>query len=283
MHFLTKFLVIIAAVLSVLLAGLSVGMAVNANAVAQENRAISSQLAAAQATVSDREAQAVAQAEQLRAEMDERLAQRSEAQLELEGLRAEMSRISQQLIESRQDQATSEAERAGIVALLENMRRIDEIRDQEVRGLRDKELESAYEAIALSDRINELASQLEVAEETNRRLLEEITQLREDNAIVLAGGSSRDGNRRGTPSAPQNFRGQVTGVTDNPAGGLLVAINGGSQDRLAPRMELRVRRGDTFVATVVVRDVNLNDAVGVIDVEGPGSPVRRGDVVEPAR
>lgn len=276
MHFLTKFLVIIAAVLSVLLAGLSVGMAVNANAVAEQNRAINSQLAAAQATVTDREAQAIAQAELLRTELDERLAQRSEAQLELEGLRAEMSRISQQLIEARQDQVSSEAERVGVMRMIETLQRIDEIRDQEVRELREDKVEDQFELIALSDRINELASQLEVAEETTRRLQEELIQTRERSEFAEAGNGPRPGIR--TP--PQNFRGQVTGVTDNPAGGLLVAINGGSQDRLAPRMELRVRRGNTFVATIVVRDVNLNDAVGVIDVEGPGSPVRPGDVVD---
>jgi hypothetical protein len=281
-HFLTKFLVIIAAVLSVLLAGLSVGMAVNAQEVAQENQALDSELAAAKSSVSQREGEAIAQAESLLADQAELIDQRAEAQQQAARLRSEVNRLNQQLIESTQAQRTFEAELAGLRSVFEQLIAIDDERADELRGLRDKQVEAAYRQLELTDQIQELSAQLEVARETGRALQEELQLLREQQDTRMASGGANGDRNRGVRLAPQNFRGRVTSIDSNPAGGTLVGINAGSQDQLAPRMELRVVRGNTFVATLVVRDVNLNDAVAVVDVEGPGAPVRSGDIIEPA-
>lgn len=281
MHFLTKFLVVVASVLSVLLAGLSVGLAFNAEAVTRNYEQIEANLAAAQGQLDETVQKAMADIETLENQNRELREERSDAMLQLTQTTSELERLNQELLETRRQNRTFEAELAGFRALLETTQEVDAERADEVRRLRESEIEYAMREIALTDQINELSSQLEVAQETNRSLLEEVAQLREETEMMASGVRPGEGTR-GTRQAPRGFEGLVTSVRENPAGGYFVGINAGTQDGLTENMKLRVNRGSEFIATLVLDEVGLNDAVASVDVLSPGTRIQSGDRVAPA-
>jgi len=281
-HFLTKFLVVVASVLSVLLAGLSVGLAYNAEAAVRDYSELESALSAAKSQVSDRESRALVERDALQEQLEMASRDRANARNRLAQTRGELERINQQLIETRRQAQTFEAELSGFRALLQTMQDVDQARADELENLRESEIDYAMREIALTDQINELSSQLEVAQETNRSLLEEVTQLRERVDLLASGAGATGDTATGTRPAPRGFRGRVTSVEANPAGGQLVGINAGSQDNLAERMKLRVTRNGQFVATLIIREVNLNDSIAVVDVSAQGMQVEEGDAITPA-
>lgn len=279
MHFLTKFLVVVAAVLSILLAGLSVGLAYNAEAATSNFAEVRSALDAAESQVSQRESRALVELQTMEDQLEAMSQERAAAMREVARVTSELDRINQELIETRRRAQTFEAELSGFRALLESQQEIDEARAEELRALRESEIDYAMREIQLADQINELSSQLEVAQETNRSLLEENTRLQERVDVLATSGGRVGDERTAVRRAPRDFRGRVTNVRENPAGGFLVGLNAGSQDNLDERMKLAVVRDNEFIATIIVRSVNLNDAVAAVDVLEPGAEVRTGDTV----
>jgi len=274
-HFLTKFLVTVAALLSVILAGMAVVYTSNASAIAGALEAETAARIAAETQVDESTADALAQtevAEQRAAELNAELAQVKQQLSSLQQRNAELVAQNRKLELQQTDYGTRIDE---FLALNENFQgQLSNLTD-EVGLLRQKELEFSRKEIDYADRINDLSSQLEVALETNRSLQETIVELQEQ----AEGGSAvaSEGDYR---SAPSDFLGRVIDVSRDAGGQTLVGINAGSNDQLAERMRFTVSRNGRFIAVIVLRTVDLNDAVGYVDFP-EGATVREGDLVRP--
>lgn len=275
MHFLTKFLVTVAALLSVVLAGMAVVYTYNASAIADTNRELRAGKLAADAVASSISGDALAQtqvAEELADELRSELAQARQQLVSVEQRNAELIAANRKLELSQTDYGTRIDE---FLALIDNAQKQLAARSDEIGQLRSKELAFSRKEIDYADRINDLSSQLEVAQETNRSLQETIVDLQEriDGGTRIASG---DGFR----TAPADFLGRVIDVSPDGSGRTLVGINAGSNDQLSERMRFTVSRNGRFIATIVLSNVDLNDAVGYVQFPEDAT-VNEGDLVAP--
>lgn len=281
MHVLTKILVVFCAVLSLLLAALTMAFATNADRIranfdAERALRLSSeaearaQIAAAASAAATAEARLQA-SENDKTSLHESLSQlRSEAtarRTELERAKADADAIRNQ---TSQLNATAETQ----AALIKSYR-------EEVTRLRDELVKSSKREIDLVDRINELTGQREVLEQNARALKEQL----EETKLSLQSSAGGSGRMTGAAAVtePREFSGplvraMVTEVTTTETGEL-VTINEGSNRGLRENMLLHVIRGNDFVASIVLVRVEPGSSVGKVTLTRKGMNVLRDDVV----
>ena len=278
MHIITKIFVVFAAILSVLLAALSVAYSTNADRIVAGYKDSESRASAANATASEANSKAASvtidmqsrldQLETQLRERDDDLAdfERDNQRLLAETKQAEAAQVS---VMSKIDQlGATVSTQASIIKSLQ-----DEVKERRAEGLRFIQRE-----IELTDRISDLSGQLEVAIETNRALQEQLQELREtygnEPSVAGAGGPRNPGD---TTAA---VRARITEIRRDPGSGhLLAAIDAGSNDRIREGMELTISRRGSFVGKLVVNSVSLNTAVGSVDTLNRDVTVEPGDLV----
>lgn len=285
MHIVTKFLVIFAAVLSILLAGLSIAYTSNAERLVNEVR-----LERDRATKAEGQAAAVTSAsagerESLQAKLLELETAMRQAADSSNDLQASNARLLAEVNSLKQAAVTHSAQIDQFTAVVQTYASLNKAQADELNQLRDRELDFARKEIELTDRVNDLSGELEVARETNRSLQE---QLVESRRTAEVGASPAVGTALGTSvasevgllKAPTGFRSQITGVQDDESGATLVSIPAGTSDGLRERMKLSIVR-DGFLATLILERVDQNESIGRVDYLGRRGQVeiRAGDLV----
>jgi regulator of replication initiation timing len=283
-HIVTKFLVVVAAILSVLLSGLVVAYSFNYRTVKDDyqrmvglNNSLNSTIAEHSAVLARQQQAAERSQSALQSEISALRSQLDTVQGVVADLRRENERL-------RVAEGASSARIDEFTALLGTYANLDERRSEELDRLRERQLASAQREIEYLDRINDLSGQLENATETNRSLQIQLAQLREQLETAQFGGSgalATAGNREGARRAPADFRGRVLSVRTDASGITYAAINAGTSDQLAERMRFNIVRDGQFIATVQLQRVDLNEAVGIIDTLGREVQIREGDIVLP--
>jgi len=275
-HIITKIFVVFAAILSILLAALSVAYSTNADRIVAGYKEAESRAAAAHATASEANSKAGASVTDMQAKIDELEAQLRERDDDLTDFERDNQRL---LAETKQAEAASVSvmskidqlgatvsTQASIVKSLQ-----DEVKERRAEGLRFIQRE-----IELTDRISDLSGQLEVAIETNRALQEQMQELRD----TYGGGSVAGGTRGSQNDSSAAVRARITEIRRDPgSGNLLAAIDAGSNDRIREGMELTISRRGSFVGKLVVNSVSLNTAVGSVDTLNREVNVEPGDLV----
>jgi len=280
-HILTKILAVFAALLAVGLSALTIAYTANADRVRADYQA--QVLRAQQFEARANEASAAAQnaIAAIQRQIDTIEQQRDALENEASQLRQNNARL---LTDARQAQAAEQSIRSKIdqlAATSETLSRIVASYRDEVATLRTNELRYARNETQLSDRINDLTGQLEVALENNRALQEQLVEVRQQLASAeQGGGAAAGGSRTAVASGAMPIRARVTSVQRGPAGELLVEINAGANDQLRENNELSLVRGDQFLGKVRLTRVEPQGAVGVVDFLGrPSRDVRAGDTV----
>lgn len=279
MHILTKFLVVFAAVLGILLAGLAVAYTQNADALAKANNDLRSSLDATQSRLQNQAAEFGAE---IRSK-DEKIAALestiSQQNSRISDLQSRNAQLTAQINELKQASALHSAQIDEFTAIAQTYAEVNQAQRRELERLREKELTNSRRQIELTDRINDLLGRLEVAQETNRTLQEQIVELRDQ----IDRGTSRDelAEGRGFLKPPPNFRSSITAVREEPGGQVMVQIDAGSTDQLREDMKLMIVR-DGFLANLILERVDENESVGRVDFVGrTGISVRVGDLVLP--
>lgn len=281
MHILTKVFVLFAAVLSILLAALSISYTVNADRVTADYRDALSRadnaandLAAVKSTSSNLIA---AKEEELSAARDE-LATREADIRRLEAANSEL-RIGLRSAESARESITTKIAELG-VAVETQAKIIDDYKNETSR-LRRAELDYRDERIDLEKQLSDLESQVIVYEQVKRALEEQLTEIQTALADATSGGRTTAAGRATPieiPGAP--VRGTIDQVTTDPATGqMLVKINLGTNDRVRENSKLYVHRGNTYLGELVVFQVDLNHAIGRMAYTVPGQSIRADDSV----
>lgn len=283
MHILTKFFIVVASLLSILLAGLSVAYSGNAQelksrmlAAQAEGKAFSTQLEAQYSQTSlerDRlESENITLGQQLVTAQNEIASQR----LTIGSLRDEISGLKSANLDTASKLTGIQGELGVNSTILESVL-------NELREVRAENLAYANRERELEDANNQLQSTLQVAQATNRTLQVQLQELRDEMDRVLAnGGAASNGTSSARLSAPTNFRSSIAAVRTTDAGELLVSIPHGSNDQLRERMELSIFRGNKFVAKMILERVDLNEAVGVVTLSAGSLSPAKGDEVLPA-
>ncbi|MCC5823372.1 MAG: hypothetical protein LAT64_02445 [Phycisphaerales bacterium] len=283
MHILTKVFVLFAAVLSILMAALSISYTVNADRIVADYR---NALAAADLARNDRDASKsiqsnliAAKEEELSASRDE-LATREADIRRLEAANSEL-RINLRSAESARESITAKIAELG-VAVETQAKIIDEYKN-ELSRLRTAELDYRDERIDLERQISDLESQVIVFEQVKRALEEQLVEVR--NALADATATGGVTATAGAPRQPQEIpgppvRGAVDQVmVDDATGQLLVKVNLGSNDRVRQNSRLYVHRGTTYLGELVIFQVDLNHSIGRVAYTAQGQQIRANDSV----
>lgn len=281
MHVLTKILAVFCAVMSLVLAALSMAYATNADRIrasleAERSLRIASEAAATaqveniafeRTTMQDRHRAVESRADALEREVQAIRAERTQMRSELERARADADAIRNQI---SQLGATADTQ----AALIKNYR-------EEVTRLRDELVRASKREIELVDRVNELTSQREVLEQTGRALKEQLEETRLSLQTAQSGGAATLGATQ-APVARELpgplVRASISEITDSPTG-TLVVINEGTNRGLRENTQMYVIRGSDFVANIELIRVEPNSAVGRVTLTRKGMQIQRDDVV----
>lgn len=283
MHILTKVFVLFAAVLSILMAALSISYTVNADRITADYR---NALAAADKASGDLGAFKSSQGQLLAAREEEAQAARNELASRDADIRRLEADKSQLTINLRQAEAARESITAKIAELgvaVETQAKIIDEYKSELSRLRQAELAYRDEKIDLEKQLSDLESQVIVYEQVKRALEEQLTEVRQ--ALAVAKDPSKVANADGS-ATPQvipgaQVRGQVDQVTADPAtGAMLVKINLGTNDRVVKNSKLYVARdNNTYLGELVIFQADLNHAIGRMSFTVEGQSIRAGDIV----
>ncbi|HZW09094.1 MAG TPA: hypothetical protein VFF69_04245 [Phycisphaerales bacterium] len=279
MHILTKVFIVFAAVLSLILAALTMAYSVNADAIVQKYSD------ALQEANTARAAQQAATAEysDANAALQRQLAEQQSLNADLDARNADLVRENSLLLAQRQQAenraAAIENQIGDSLQTTKAQAAVIESYRQELAKLRESELGLRRGSLELEDRVNDLASQNEVYEQTIRALREQVAGAQRQAELAMSGGGEGAANEPYEASGPV-IRGRVTRVSNDPATGQpLVQVDLGSNDRVAENMQLHVGRGEDFIATLVVVRTDLQSSVARVALSNEGQTVQPGDLV----
>lgn len=283
MHILTKVFVLIAAVLSIMMASLAIAYSVNVDRITADYR---DALAAADTAINEQAAQNAIHGQERAAmqedisRMQDELASRNADTRRLEATSSEL-RIALRQAEAARESISSKIAQLGVTT--ETQAKIIDEYKTELSRLRDGELAYRDEKIDLEKAISDLESQVIVYEQVKRALQEQIQELR------VAMGNASNGNANAN-NAAQEFpierpgaviRGSIDEVVADPNSGFTrVRINLGSNDRLSKNTRLYIiRNNNQYLGDMIVESVDLNHAVGRVAFVKDNQTIRAGDQV----
>lgn len=291
MHIVTKFLVVIAAILSMLLAGLSIAYSHNADRLVAELSVQKDRAAKADAQAAAVTSQHAAERESLQSKIAALEATLQDATSKVAALQGENTRLMADTNSLKQASVTHAAQINDFTAVIQTYAALNKAQSDELAQLRRKDLDATRKEIELTDRINDIEGELTVTRESNRSLQEQLVASQEQYDRAQSGSSMASAGQSPTgPSqgaflrAPRDFMARVTNVLDE-SGTTLVEIDAGASDKLKPGMKLNVSRGSSFIGHVVLTEVHQNRSVGRLDYLEHSTrtrkPVSQGDQVRP--
>lgn len=283
MHILTKVFVVLAAVLSLMLAAATMIYAHNAESIRQAYvdatlaRMLSENALHAQAEIHTRDTVT------MKGEIEARNQQLADVRADLQSLTVENDRLRREKYAAEVEAERIKGQISQLGVASETQARLIESYKDEVSSLREAELRFRDERLQLEDVIADQSSQIEVFQQEIRALEEQLASARADLESARTGVAvSREGEGPALPmtlSGPPIF-GTVSAVSQEPATGkTLVQVNLGANDRMRENVKLLVFRGNSFVANVVLKRVDLQDSLGEIVLLGQDMQVRVGDRV----
>lgn len=279
MHVVTKILLVFGAILSVLLASLTIAYSANADtlrdAVANEIRlrkVAEGELAAERTLVQDEKRTLVSAKE---------AADRKVADLErqITDLEQERSRLQSETVRARFDDQAEKNRLDNLTATASANAEMIKALNDELAALRQSQVQSARRETELIDRLNDLESQRQVLQQSTRALQEQLAEARLQLEQARTGGP-------GTGTANQPFvatgplvQARVQEVRATPAGEELAVISEGASAGLRPNQKLSIIRGGQFIASLVIVSVDVQQAVGRVDKLGRTVTVQADDLV----
>lgn len=279
MHILTKVFVLIAAVLSIMMASLAIAYSVNVDRVTADYRDMQAAKVTAEAELSAQRAthgQERAALEEDLTNLRDELASRNADTRRLEASNSEL-RIALRQAEAARESISAKIAQLGVTTETQ-ARIIDEYKNENDR-LRDGELAYRDEKIDLEKAISDLESQVIVYEQVKRALQEQIAEMqRESSGTAVASNSARNSV---VTEMTQLVRGSIDEVMSDPnTGSTRVRINLGSNDRVSKNTRLYIiRDNNMYLGDMIIESVDLNHAVGRIAFVKDNQSIREGDQV----
>jgi hypothetical protein len=270
---------VFAAVLSVLLAALTMAYAVNVDRIVADRMAEVNRRVQADALASSK----VALAAEEQARLNERIAQLEAQTAQLNSTIANLQNERTSLI-SDKTTAVNEAQSVmnkidQLAATNKTQALLIESYRNEVTKLRENELGYRRREIELTDRLNDLESQREVLDGSVRALQEQLVEAQRQ--IQQGGNAARTGTAQApyTPSFPVSAK--IVNVSRDPATQQPMAtIDVGTNNQIQKNMQLVVTHNGQYIADFIVTRADLNWAQGNLDFHGQkNTQVQPGDQV----
>jgi stress response protein YsnF len=280
MHVVTKILIVFCAILSLILAALTMAFATNANAIRKSVGDEQARRVAAETAVASN-AQQWAQEKLGWTDVRSGL-ERSEAAArnEVSKLQAERTDLRARLEAATADAAAIRNQIAQLGATTDTQAALIKAYRDEVTALRGALLTGSKKEIELVDRINDLESAREVLEQSARALKEQLEELKLVNQTLQQNGgvaSTTAATNIARELPGPLVRARVVETFRSPAGEDMVVIDEGSNRGLKENISMNITRGDQYIAGIVITAVESNRSVGRVTLGK--MPVSRDDVV----
>lgn len=268
MHVVTKILLVFCAVLSLLLAALTMAYAANAGTIREAYKSLELQKLAAEAARNDLQSQWDAREAEIRAKVEAANQEKQRFKTENDALQAQRTELRTQLEQARNAAESIERRIVELGGTVNVQADIIKVQGEEVTSLRDAMVKAARRESELLDRINDLEAQREVLEQSARALQEQLKEVQLALATAQGGGVTRTGDQPFEHIGPPIYA-RVSSVFKAPDGTTdLVTITEGSNRNIRPNMILNVTRGSSFIAKIIITTVDPNSAVGRVDKLG---------------
>jgi len=286
---LTKVLVILTTVVTIILVTLVVTFVAKQDDLRGQLTNVRSELAASQAVARMTEDD-LARIRQRQADVIAGLQQRaSTLSTQLDEMNSEKARVQADLIAARADVARAQQT---IDRLTASNSQNSELLTQTTSKLEEAQETNARlqtQLVALEDRVNDLDSEVLAHQNENRFLREQLTFLSDQydeleqqwrrvpldvrQQLELTADTAEV-----TPHVEVPITGQVTRV-EQSAGDVNVEINVGTRDRVQRNMEFKIHRGGQYLATLRVETVDVDASSGRVDLDTLRGDVQAGDLV----
>ena len=264
MHTLTKVFIVLWALLSVFIMALAVPLVINNNTWKERYQAESAARLDAENTAAlankslDLANISKAQADSANAKIIGGLRE------ELASMTSRMADLRAQLSTVRQEKDSIEAQITRLVAAAETSANIIQTQGAEITKRRDESLQLMARSTDLEDKLRDTLSRLDVALDAQRTLQEQIAAIMEKQQ---SGGVETAKGPEIQPIPSPLVSGRVMSVQQGADGNRYVEVNLGSRDGVSENMTFLLARGGKFLGNLVITQVELNRAVGFVQLE----------------
>lgn len=270
---LTKALVLLVTILSIVLVALVIPFVARTDDLNAQIKDLQTRVSVANA--------AAAKADGDKAALQEQLA-KSDDQLsgDLRDLRSENEKLTQTVttLEAQVKESNSQATKLGttislMTATQDQLTNILQNRNEALAEAQSSNVDYQKQNAQLAQANNDLDAQVTGLSRTVRLLNEKVVDLQGQ----LAGGAAGPGGDGGPvgPGTTAEIRGSITGV-QNIDDITLISLNVGANDAVSPNTKFVIfRNGDQFVGTATIKSVD--ETVSVARIDSSKGPIRVGD------
>ena len=278
-HILTKIFVVLVALLTVAIVPLVAVNATNEASFQKKFKDAQSGKFAAEASLESSRAAWIAAQQKIESDLRLEQTRVADLQKQLDSRSAELRRAAQDLAGAKAAQASVAA---SLETMAQNGKASTELTDTlvaELRSLRTRTMEAETRLVEMQEAYDASQSSLEVADAARRALQEEVKRLADEKDSAVAtiaeyvasvgelprarAGAVGDGAR---VVASKNLSATIINVR-REGSAPLAEINAGSRDGVRAGWTLAIGDGSTFVANLRITEVDVNRAVGVIELE----------------
>ncbi|MEY2713818.1 MAG: hypothetical protein RIT24_161 [Planctomycetota bacterium] len=285
MHVLTKIFIVLVALLTVAIVPLVAVNATNESTYQKKFKEAQAAAAAAEAVLNTERSAWLASQQKLEGDLRTMETKVADLQKQADAKSAEARKAAQELAGTKAAQASIAASLEVLAANGKATGQLTETLVAELRSLRTRSMEAEKRLVEVQEAFDASQSSLEVADAARRALQEEVKRLADEKDRALATVADYVASvgelpkaRAGAVServvADRNVSASIISVR-REKGATLAEINAGSRDGVKAGWVMTIGDGSTFVGNLRLTEVDVNRAVGVVELEDVAS---RGEV-----
>lgn len=280
MHIVTKILVVFCAILSLLLAALTMAYASNAQALRDTYKSADNARIAAEVGAK-LEIQNAAEKEAKNANALRSLeGQLAEKEGRISNSSSEVSRLTAELEQSKADGASIRNQIAQGTVTIETQTNLLKTYSEEVTALREQLLAGTKREIELVDQITDLQAAREVLEQNARALKEQLEETKLSLQQLQQGGSVAS---PGSVAMPRELAGPIVRAkvaeTFSTPSGDMVVISEGTNRGIRENAKMHIVRGAQYIGSIEVTTVEPTQCVGKVTFIASDARVQKDDTV----
>lgn len=280
MHIVTKILVVFCAILSLLLAALTMAYASNAQALRDSYKSADNARIAAEVGAK-LEVQNAAEKEARNANALRALeGQLAEKEGRISNSSSEVSRLTAELEQSKADGASIRNQIAQGTVTIETQTNLLKTYSEEVTALREQLLAGTKREIELVDQITDLQAAREVLEQNARALKEQLEETKLSLQQLQQGGSVAS---PGSVAMPRELAGPIVRAkvaeTFSTPSGDMVVISEGTNRGIRENAKMHIVRGAQYIGSIEVTTVEPTQCVGKVTFIASDARVQKDDTV----
>jgi len=284
-HVLTKIFIVLVALLTVAIVPLVAVNATNESTYQKKFKEAQAAAAAAEAVLNTERSAWLASQQKLEGDLRTMETKVADLQKQADAKSAEARKAAQELAGTKAAQASIAASLEVLAANGKATGQLTETLVAELRSLRTRSMEAEKRLVEVQEAFDASQSSLEVADAARRALQEEVKRLADEKDRALATVAdyvasvgelpkARAGAVAERVVADRNVSASIISVR-REKGATLAEINAGSRDGVKAGWVMTIGDGSTFVGNLRLTEVDVNRAVGVVELEDVAS---RGEV-----